>query len=42
MQEESGPSKKRLQKSQRNIERKERRERLNAHVTKADSDADDF
>jgi hypothetical protein len=45
MQEEPGPSKKLLQKSQRNIERQERRERherLDAHVVEADSDVDDF
>jgi hypothetical protein len=42
MQEEPGPSKKCLRKSQRNIERQERCEQLDAHVTEADSDADDF
>jgi hypothetical protein len=45
MQEEAGPSKKRLQKSQHIIERQERcerREQLDAPVAEADSDADDF
>jgi hypothetical protein len=39
IEEEQGPPKKSIQKSQRMIER---RERLNAHVAEADSDADDF
>jgi hypothetical protein len=42
MQEEPGPSKKRLRKLQRNIERQERHERLDACVTEVDLDADDF
>ena len=49
MPEESGPSKKRLRKSQRIIEREQRatkkqqrRERLDARVVEADSDADNF
>jgi hypothetical protein len=42
MEDEPGPSKKRLRKSKRLTEKQERRERLNAHVAKADSDADDF
>jgi hypothetical protein len=42
LDEEAGPSKKCLQKSKRLLERQERRERVDAHVTKADSDADDF
>ena len=49
MPEEPGPSKKRLRKSQRIIEREQRatkkqqrRERLDARVAEADSDADDF
>jgi hypothetical protein len=40
--EKAGSSKKRLQKSKRLVERQERRERLDAHVVKADSDAGDF
>jgi hypothetical protein len=39
MEEEPGPSKKRLRKSQRMIERCEQ---LNTHVAEADSDADNF
>jgi hypothetical protein len=42
MQEEPGPSKKHLQKLQHNIERQERRERLDACVAETYSDADDF
>jgi hypothetical protein len=42
MEEELGPSKKRLRKSKRVAEKQERHERLNAHVAKADSVADDF
>jgi hypothetical protein len=50
MEEEQGPSKKRLQKSQdppkksirKSQRRIERHEQLYAHVTEADSDADDF
>jgi hypothetical protein len=42
MQEEPGPSKKLLQKSQHNIERQERRERLDARITEVDSYANDF
>jgi hypothetical protein len=41
-EEEQSPPKKRLRKSQRIIERKQRHERLNTHVAEADSDADDF
>jgi hypothetical protein len=39
LRKSQGPPKKSIQKSQRMIER---RERLNARVTEADSDADDF
>jgi hypothetical protein len=42
MEDESGPSKKRLRKSKWLIEKQKRREQLNARVTEADSDADDF
>jgi hypothetical protein len=42
MEEEPGPSKICLQKSKCVIERQERPERLDAHVTEVDSDADDF
>jgi hypothetical protein len=42
LDEEAGPSNKRLQKSKRILKRQERRERLGAHVTEVDSDADDF
>jgi hypothetical protein len=42
MKEELGPLEKRLRKSKRLAEKQERRERLNAHVTEVDSDADDF
>jgi hypothetical protein len=42
LDEEAGPSNKRLQKSKRLLERQQRRERLDAHVVEADSDADDF
>jgi hypothetical protein len=42
LDEEASPSKKRLQKSKRLLERQERRERLDARVAEADSDADDF
>jgi hypothetical protein len=50
MEEEQGPSRKRLRKSQgppkKSIQKSqriiERCERLNAHVTEADSDADNF
>jgi hypothetical protein len=41
-EEESSPSMKCLQKSQRIIEREQRRSRLNACVAKADSDVDNF
>jgi hypothetical protein len=41
-EEESGPSKKCLQKSKHVVERQERHERLDAHVTEADSDANIF
>jgi hypothetical protein len=41
-EEELGPSKKCLQKSKHVIERQERHERLDAHVTEADSDANIF
>jgi hypothetical protein len=40
--EEAGPSNKRLWKSKHLLERHERRERLDARVTEADSDANDF
>jgi hypothetical protein len=42
MEEEPGPSKKRLQKSKWLNEKHERRKWLNAHVAEADLDADDF
>jgi hypothetical protein len=42
MEEESGPSKKHLQKSKRLIEKQEMREQLNARVAEADSDGADF
>jgi hypothetical protein len=42
LDEEAGPSNKRLQKSKRILERQERRERLGTHVAEVDSDADDF
>jgi hypothetical protein len=42
LNEEEGASKKRLQKSKRFFERQERRERLDARVAEADSDANDF
>jgi hypothetical protein len=42
MEEESGPSKKHLQKSKWVTEKQERSERLNACVIEADSDADNF
>jgi hypothetical protein len=42
LEEEAGPSKKRLQKSQRLLERQKRHEPLDAHVTEVDSDDDDF
>jgi hypothetical protein len=42
LNEEEGASKKRLQKSKRLFERQERRERQDAHVAEADSDANDF
>jgi hypothetical protein len=42
LDEQAGPSNKLLQKSKRLLERQERHEQLDAHVTKADSDADDF
>jgi hypothetical protein len=42
MELEPGPSKKCLRKSKRLTEKQERRERLKAHVTEADSDADNF
>jgi hypothetical protein len=42
MDDEPGPSKKCLQKSKQLAEKQERRDRLNARVAKADSDADDF
>jgi hypothetical protein len=42
LHEEAGPSKKHIQNSKRLLERQERRERLDACVTEADSDADDF
>jgi hypothetical protein len=41
-EEEQGPPKKHLRKSHCIIERKQRRERLNTHVSEADSDTDDF
>jgi hypothetical protein len=41
-EEEQSPQKKRLQKSHRIIEGKQRHEPLNARITEADSDADDF
>jgi hypothetical protein len=41
-EEEQSPPKKRLQKSQCVIERKQRHERLNTHVAKADYDVVDF
>ncbi len=42
LDEEACPSKKRIQKSKCLLERQERRERLDARVMEADSDADDF
>jgi hypothetical protein len=42
LDEEVGPSNKRLQKSKRLLERQERRERLDARVMEIYSDADDF
>jgi hypothetical protein len=42
LDEEVCPSKKRIQKSKCLLERQERRERLDARVMQADSDADDF
>jgi hypothetical protein len=42
MEEEPDPLKKHLQKSKPLAEKQERYERLNAHVTEADSDNDDF
>jgi hypothetical protein len=42
MEEEPGHSNKRFQKSKRLTEKQERHQRLNARVTEADSDADDF
>jgi hypothetical protein len=42
LDEEVGPWNKRLQKSKRLFERQERCERLDARVTEADFDADDF
>jgi hypothetical protein len=42
MKEELGPLEKRLRKSKWLAEKQERCERLNAHVTEANSDADDF
>jgi hypothetical protein len=42
VEEEQDPSKKHLQKSKRVAEKQERCEQLNARVTEADSDADNF
>jgi hypothetical protein len=42
LDEEAGPSNKRLRKSNCLLERQERRERLDARVTEADFDDDDF
>jgi hypothetical protein len=42
MEEEPGPSKKRIQKSKRVAKRHKKRERLNARVAEADSDSDGF
>jgi hypothetical protein len=42
MEEELGPSKKRIQKIKYVAKRKEIRERLDARVAEADSDTDDF
>jgi hypothetical protein len=42
LDEKTGPSNKRLQKSKRLLERQERCERLDACVAEANSDADDF
>jgi hypothetical protein len=42
LDEEAGPSNKRLRKSKLLLERQKRHERLDAHVTEADYDADDF
>jgi hypothetical protein len=42
LDEEAGPSNKRIQKSKRLLERQERRERIDARVMEANSDADDF
>jgi hypothetical protein len=42
LDEEAGPSNKRIQKSKRLLERQERRERIDARVVEANSDADDF
>jgi hypothetical protein len=39
LDEEAGPSKKYLQKSKHLLERQKRRERFDAYVTEADSDA---
>jgi hypothetical protein len=40
--EEAGPSNKHLQKLKHLLKRQERRERLDARVAEADSDADDL
>jgi hypothetical protein len=42
LDEEAGPSNKRLRKSKRLLERQERHEQLDACVVEADSDADNF
>jgi hypothetical protein len=42
MQEEPGPSKKRIQKAKCVAERQEMRERLDAYVAEVDSYVDDF
>jgi hypothetical protein len=42
LDEEAGPSNKRLQKSKCFLKRQERREWLDAHVAEVDSYADDF
>jgi hypothetical protein len=42
LDEEAGPSNKHIRKSKHLLERQERCEQLDAHVTKVDSNADDF
>jgi hypothetical protein len=42
LDEEVGPSKKRIQKSKHHLKRQERSERLDARVMEADFNVDDF